>query len=348
MRKLLTGLWMLAFCAMTTLLFPPTGYAQQALLPNLQPFPAFDLRLSFNSTGGKEIRFSVTSFNWGLGPLELIAGGTSDAGQDVYQRVYYSDGSHKDYFAGTFVWHPAHNHFHFGDYALYKLDPVNAPGGSSKNGSKTTFCIMDTTKVDGNLPGAAPQAVYDTCGNTVQGMSVGWGDTYGYALAGQSVDFTGNPSGDYCLTVQIDPKGKLCELDEDFTDPDRPNCGTSTDNTVSSLLRIDVERSTITVLDATSCSPNGAVAVASIAPNTGTVGTTEQITIKGSGFAQGMSVSFANGSGPAPTAKNVVVSADGTTIQATVAIKKGKPGKNPVWDVIVGAGTLFNGFTVQQ
>lgn len=60
---------------------------------------------------------------------ELIAGATSSQGQDVYQRVYNSDGTYTDYFAGTFVWHPAHNHFHFNDYALYSLSPINAPGG---------------------------------------------------------------------------------------------------------------------------------------------------------------------------------------------------------------------------
>jgi hypothetical protein len=59
-----------------------------------------------------------------------------------------------------------------------------------------------------------------------------------------------------------------------------------------------------------------------------------------------MGVSFEGGSGPPPTAGNVVVSADGTTIQATVTVKKGKPGKDPVWDVRVGSGLLPSGFTV--
>jgi lysyl oxidase/IPT/TIG domain-containing protein len=259
----------------------------------------------------------------------------------VYQRVYNSDGTYADYFAGTFVWHPSHNHFHFGDYALYRLDPVNAPGGSPKSGSKTTFCIMDTTKVDGSLPGAPQQAVYATCGNTVQGMSVGWGDTYGYWLAGQSIDVTGNPSGDYCLSIQIDPKGRLCEADE------ANDCGSSTDNIASSLLHIDVERSRITVLDGSSCgTPGGDVVVTGISPNSGRVGSTVEVTITGSGFAPGTSVSFEKGSGPAPTASEVVVASD-TTIQATVTIKKAKGGRDPVWDVRVGSGVLVNGFTVQ-
>ncbi|HEU4370993.1 MAG TPA: lysyl oxidase family protein [Methylomirabilota bacterium] len=336
MSTLLTGLWILAFCATTTLLSAAPGSAQVVeLRPNLQPFPAFDLRIGTSlSTGGKEIRFSTRSWNKGAGPLELVAGETGSQGQNVYQRVYRSDGTHQDYFAGTFVWHPFHNHFHFGDYALYSLDPINAPGGSSKVGAKTTFCVMDTNKVDGTLSGAPATAFYATCGTTVQGMSVGWADTYGYTLTGQSIDFTGNPSGDYCLTIQIDPKGRLFETDE-------------TDNFASSLLRIDAERSTITVLDASSCDlPGGGVIVAGISPASAKVGTSVPVTLTGSGFAAGMAVSFEGGSGPPPSAKHVVVSPDGTTIQATVTVKKGKPGKDPVWDVRVGSGILFGGFTV--
>jgi len=71
------------------------------------------------------------------------------------------------------------------------------------------------------------------------------------------------------------------------------------------------------------------------------------VTITGSGFAAGMTVTFENGSGPPPVAKNVVVSSDGTTIQAMVTVKKGKPGKDPVWDVRGGSGVLFSGFTVK-
>jgi hypothetical protein len=332
MRKLRFGFCILAFCGVTTLLLAPAGSAQPAveLRPNLQPFPAFDLHLVANpATGGKQITFSTRSWNKGLGPLELVAGETGSLGQNVDQRVHLSDGSHQDYF----LWHPSHSHFHFNDYALYDLEPINAPGGSPKSGNKTTFCIMDTNKVDTSLPGAPQTAVYSVCGTTIQGMSVGWADTYGYTLPGQSVDFTGNPSGDYCLTIQIDPKSRLLEAD-DF------------DNVASSLLRIDVESSTITILDNTGCNPvGGEVVVAAISPTSGKIGSTVPVVIAGSGFAAGMGVSFEGGSGPPPTVSNVVY-VDATTIQATVTVKKGKPGKDPVWDVRVGSAVLFGAFTV--
>lgn len=335
----LLRLRVLALCAAiaTTCLVAPAGSAPEAaeLRPNLQPFPPFDLALVPNfSTGGRQITFATRSWNKGAGPLELVAGQIDSDGQHVYQRIYSTDGSHQDYFVGKFVWHPAHTHFHFENYALYYLEPINAPGGSLKSGTKTTFCVMDTNKVDGSLPGAPLNAVYATCGSSIQGMSVGWADTYGSTLAGQSVDFTGNPSGDYCLTIQIDPKGRLLEANED-------------DNIASALLRVDVERSTVTVLSSTGCTPvGGDVVVTGLSPTTGTTGSAVPLAITGSGFAPGMGITFEGGSGPPPTVSNVVVSPDGTTIQATLTIKKGKGGKDPVWDLRVGSGVLFNSFTV--
>ena len=322
--------------AMTFIVVPATSAQVTELRPNLKPFPAFDLSLVPNfTTGGSEIRFSTRSWNNGTGPLELRAGQADSTGQQVDQRVYNSDGSHQDYFVGKFVWHPEHNHFHFENYAIYYLEPINAPGGSIKSGTKTTFCVMDTNKVNGTLPGAPLNAVYATCGSTIQGMSVGWADTYGWTLPGQSVDFTGNPTGDYCLSIMIDPKTRLVESNED-------------DNVSQTLLHVDVERASVTVLSSTGCTPAGGttVAITGITPTTGTTGTTVPVVITGSGFAAGMAVTFEGGSGPPPTVSNVVVSPDGTRIQGTLTIKKGKPGKDALWDLRVGSGVLFNSFRV--
>jgi hypothetical protein len=199
-------------------IFSSYAYAAADLLPNLVAYPASSLRIA-DSGGTKTLRFSTTSWNNGAGPVELRAGEIDSASgkQKVYQRIYDDAGGFRDVLAGDFIWHPLHNHFHFEDYALYTLQPINAPGASERTGSKTTFCVMDTTKVDTKLPGAPKRAVYSTCGNVTQGMSVGWGDTYGYYLAGQELDITGLSDGDYRLTIEIDPKNKLVEL-EDFAD----------------------------------------------------------------------------------------------------------------------------------
>jgi hypothetical protein len=305
--------------------------------PNLKPLPASGLSLVADVAGGSTLRFSTTSWNNGTGALQLEAGpvDTGSGKQQVLQRVFLSDGSSYVRTAGYFEWHEGHNHFHFDDYALYTLQPINAPGGSLRTGSKMTFCVMDTTKVDSSLPSAPAQAVYSTCGRFIQGMSVGWGDTYGSSLIGQELDFTDNPDGIYQLRIEIDPKKVIIEANEN-------------DN-VSCVL-LDIRRpSTVTVLDSGgSCS-----SVVSITPNTAQLGTTVQVTITGYGFTPGMSVTFESGNGPRPVASNIVLASDTATqdmVTATVTVPyKRNLGKDPVWDLRVGSGgVLTNAFTVSR
>jgi hypothetical protein len=319
--------WLAGLCWST-----PIGFAQQALdlQPNVQPLPASNPALVRDASGHTQLIFSTTSWNTGAGPLELRAGerDSTSLKQNVYQRIYRTDGSSYDRLAGTFVWHPEHNHFHFEDYAVYTLQPFNAPGGSARTGSKTTFCIMDTTPVNTSLPGAPARAVYTTCNPDVQGMSVGWGDTYGRNLVGQSIDVTDNPSGDYTLRIAIDPKKRLLELDDG-------------DNTSCALLRINPTNATVQVLGS-GCE----TVVSAIQPNAVRQGAAVHVTITGAGFANGMAVTFENGSGARPTASHVTV-VDATTITAEVTVKKGGPKSPRFWDVRVGSGVLFDGFLVQ-
>lgn len=302
--------------------------AQTELKPNLQPFAPYSVHFDFTGT---KLLFSTTSWNSGAGPLELRAGETSSQGQNVYQRVYLDGGGYHDYLAGTFELHPTHDHFHFEDYALYTLQPAGASGASDRTGVKTTFCVMDTDLVDGSLAGAPRSPVYASCGADVQGMSIGWGDTYGYWLDGQSVDVTGLPDGDYRLAIQIDPKNKILESND-------------ADNLSCTLLRISVTRQTVNVLNADSCDPP-AQEVSAITPDTARRGSTVRVTITGSGFAPGMPVSFEGGTGARPTVSNLDYSGVPTTLQATVSVKKSaKAGQ--AWDVRVGVGALVDGFTV--
>ena len=186
-----------------------SGQAVVDLLPNLAPLPASDLKLQTVDTTTL-LRFSTTSWNSGSGPLELRGAEIIDNKENVYQRIYRSDSTFYDRLAGSFVWHPQHGHFHFDDYALYTLSKVGSPGASDRISSKTTFCIIDTTRIDTKLPGAPNRAVYGGC-SKLQGMSVGWGDTYKYYLFGQSIDVTGLEDGEYVLTITVDPKGRLAE-----------------------------------------------------------------------------------------------------------------------------------------
>lgn len=320
----------------TALVAGNAGAETVSLTPNLKPLPASSLSLVTDVSGGSTLRFSTTSWNSGAGPLELVAGDveTGSGKQQVFQRVYLGDGTSFLNYAGSFTYHPEHNHIHFDDYALYTLQPINAPGGSLRTGVKTTFCVMDTTKIDATLPGAPSQAVYSTCGRSVQGMSVGWGDIYGSHLAGQEIDFSDNLDGIYQLKIEIDPKKLIVESNEN-------------DNVSCALLSIR-NPNTVTVLDASgSCS-----AVVAITPNSTARGTSVQVTITGYGFSSDMSVSFEGGNGPRPVASNVQLASDTDTldmITATVTVPlKRKGGRDPVWNLRVGSSVLPDAFTVSN
>lgn len=314
-----------------------TAAAQTSLTPNLVPLGAFTPSLSTDAGGRSTLRFGTTSWNKGTGPLELAAGGveTGSGKLRVYQVVYSSGGGSTLHFAGAFEYHPQHDHMHFNDYALYTLQPVNAPGGSLRTGAKTTFCVMDTTPINTQLPGAPMQQFYSKCGRDLQGMSVGWADTYGPQLAGQEIDFTGNADGIYQLKIEVDPKKVLLESNEN-------------DNVSCVLLSIR-KPSTVTLLDSSGqCS-----AVASITPSSARIGTSVQVTISGYGFTSGMGVSFDGGTGARPVASNVQLTSNTEsldTITATVTVPyKKNSGPNPVWNVRVGSGgVLAKGFRVTK
>jgi hypothetical protein len=328
--------WFMAVMLPAISIAAPPSRQVLELKPNLQAFPAGNLAIVQDISGAPQLMFSATTWNNGDGPLVLVAGETDPATlkQKVYQRVFLSDGTFYDRVAGDFVWHPSHNHFHFEDYAVYTLQPFNAPGASARTSAKTSFCVMDNTAVDTTLPRAPNKPVYVICGNAMQGMSVGWGDTYTNQLPGQSIDLTGLPDGDYTLVIEADPKKRLLELND-------------SDNSSCVLLHIGVASLKLDVLDSTGCSSTGStVGVSSITPNAAPQGSITPVTITGSNFAPGMGVSFENGSGARPVASNVTV-VDSTTITATVTVTTGGPKNDRVWDVRVGSGVLPNGFTVQ-
>jgi hypothetical protein len=200
--------------ALTVLTVGPAEAATD-LLPNLTPLPASDI-VAVQSGSSTVMRFATLSWNEGAGPLEL-RGGEKDkrAGrQKVYQRVYSDTGAFRDVLAGSFVYHKAHQHIHFEDFAIYTLQPVSAPGASERTSVKTTFCVMDTDHIAAELPGSPSSPRYNTCDSGTQGISVGWGDKYGSHVAGQSIDITGLPDGSYNLKIEVDPKKRILESDE--------------------------------------------------------------------------------------------------------------------------------------
>lgn len=324
--------------AVLILFFPTISSAQQVteLLPNLEAFPPYDIEVIENFGGVVELRFSVRTWNSGSGPLELIAGEVSRGRQFVRQRVYDDLGTYQEYLAGKFVWHQGHNHFHFEDYALYTLQAVQ--GNAKRNSVKTSFCLIDTELVDGQLPGSPNRSIYENCGNFFQGISVGWSDEYDSFLPGQSIDLSQLKDGDYRLIIEADPKNRILETNDD-------------DNSACVLLNISVAAQTVDIINPNNCDgtteppPGSDVTVVGIAPNAARVGESIDVMIDGTGFTAGVDVSFTNGKGSKPVASNITVLSS-SQIQATVTIKKRGSNSDNVWDLVVDSVTLQDAFTV--
>jgi hypothetical protein len=106
-----------------------------------------------------------------------------------------------------FVWAPCHGHYHFEDFAIYRL--LNASGSVVVTGRKMAFCLEDTKR----WRSTAPTARRYSC-NTVQGIQAGWADVYDKAVPCQWIDITGIPGGTYTLELVIDPNNHIAEENE--------------------------------------------------------------------------------------------------------------------------------------
>lgn len=104
-----------------------------------------------------------------------------------------------------FVWDPCHNHYHFGQFTIYRL--LNQSGGVVVEGRKIGFCLEDTVQFDAN---AGPRRYH--CG--FQGIQRGWADRYTYNVPCQFLDITGVPGGTYILDITVDPLNFIPETNE--------------------------------------------------------------------------------------------------------------------------------------
>ncbi len=190
--------------------------------PDLRTLTPSDIKFQrIRTTGQKLIRLSNTAANLGQGRFELRPENDAASGTTVaYQRLYshHADGSWylvSEQAIGTFDFHVLHGHWHFNNFALYELRNITADGQIGDqvlaSSDKVTFCIIDTGLVDGSLEHSSSQT-YTSCGQSViQGLSVGWGDTYTWNLSGQSIDVTNVPPGDYWLVSTVDPDNIVLE-----------------------------------------------------------------------------------------------------------------------------------------
>ena len=179
------------------------------------------------------LRVSNTVANKGTGPLEMTGNGSPCAhdtalGRETEQRVYEDDpdpgspgyfvrGEDESYdaiVAGCSRYHPSHDHWHFDNFARYTL--LREKSGAVAGGSrKVSFCVIDTGQPYRRLDGSPDDPYYPqdpedpdfpTCSKTsVDGLSIGWEDTYGASLPGQGIRIGKLRRGRYCLRLEADP-----------------------------------------------------------------------------------------------------------------------------------------------
>jgi hypothetical protein len=212
----------------------PGAASAADLLPDLRTEPPESVQLVHHETSDRTVlRFSNTVSDHGAGPLEIYpdpayadcdGDGTADD-HTALQRVYRDrnhdgvfergvDTRHTDSVAGCKVFHEAHGHWHFAGFARYTLRSIRTDRRRST--PKVSFCMLDGELVYQGLPGSPPGGFYDpACGEfDVQGLSVGWADTYGAGLPGQRINVTGLARGRYCLSSVADPENRLQESDD--------------------------------------------------------------------------------------------------------------------------------------
>ncbi len=157
------------------------------------------------------------------------------------QRIYRSDGSHRDRVADSWEFHPTHAHFHYKNFMTSRLWAADAAGrrlGDEpvRTGRKNGFCLIDVdniafgSKGDAaktyNLPRCNAPTDFDASGaHMTNGVSVGWADVYPWFLADQYIEISDLADGHYVLESLVDPKDTILETDE-------------ADNSATALIRL--------------------------------------------------------------------------------------------------------------
>lgn len=211
---------------------PASAGTDTELLPDLVVRRASDLDMRITPSGRHRLRFTTTTANLGAGVVEL-APEQDDCDDDddfendrtAIQRSYMDqDGNGvfdrtvdthvQERTVGCFVFHALHGHWHFVDFARYRL--VNPRTGRVvARQTKVGFCVVDNFRWRADLPGSPSNAHYRSCQpDAVQGLSVGWADVYPAFLAAQWLDVSGLSPGRYCLVQRIDPGRRIAEADD--------------------------------------------------------------------------------------------------------------------------------------
>ena len=170
------------------------GPSTRAVLPDLRTIVPSHLQL-VNSHQRDVLRFSNGIGNTGAGTFALRPR-TDGATTTAVQELRDADGRVvAEHDASTFAFHPAHNHWHIGDIALFELRRGSPTGPVvAGNSIKSTFCLIDWYKLMDNSRTKARE--FWDCAASYQGISPGWVDAYHHSTPGQQLDVTAAPDAD--------------------------------------------------------------------------------------------------------------------------------------------------------
>lgn len=184
-----------------------------ALMPDLQTVVPQHLQV-VRAHQRDLLRFSNGIANTGAGPLQFkpeFPIGEIVGSQNAVQQLLDASGAivHQET-VSQFEYHPEHHHWHIEAVALFEIR-TGSPTGSVVGGNslKTTFCLIDWVKLDGNSN--SKERVYFDCFGDLQGISSGWVDQYNQAVEGQELDITGVPAGSYYLVSTANPDHTFIE-----------------------------------------------------------------------------------------------------------------------------------------
>ncbi len=191
-------------------------------LPDLVALPPWSMN-TMSRRGRDYLEFASTP--WNAGPAPLVVEGFRRPGEEVMDAYQYFRDADGNVVGRALVGdmqfhpHPAHNHWHFLQFASFTLhDALDMEVVRSR---KQAFCLAPTDPIDITVE-RADWSPFDGLGTMCGSRSAlwvrevlqaGWGDTYFQSVPGQSWDITNLPNGWYYARIEVNPLGTLFEAD---------------------------------------------------------------------------------------------------------------------------------------
>jgi hypothetical protein len=194
-----------------------------ALLPDLVMEPLGEWHVEVRD-GRRLLRVTTIFSNYGVGAFELRGSRptTDDSAILLDQVVFTASGGMRRIETGVEARYAGdgHDHWHAQGVVTMALSPVGSPG-SVTAGEKIHFCFFDNVRTNDeleefNINGYYPRAWCGTPESIAvrMGLSIGWGDRYGWDFPFQQIDITGLPGGTYELRATVDALDAFVETDD--------------------------------------------------------------------------------------------------------------------------------------